>query len=386
MSRFRLSFLFALAVLFGAHSALATTFVVGTCRPSLPSYTTISAAVAAVPAGSTVVVCPGTYPEQVTIATPLTLEGVSSANSDQAIVAVPGGGLVANVTDIFSRSYAAQVLVNTGGTGAVNIINITVDGTGNGLGGSAFLAGIFYESGSSGVVNHVTTRNQIDSGSGVGILAENGSSTSESVTIENCSVHDFDFVGIFSENNQPTPTLTAIIKANHVNTTVTTSFLVGIAMASAGSATGNVVTGPGQIGSDQGLEGVTYSAPVFSGNTVTNWGMGATDFNGATYTSNSVSNSGNGFFLVVPGATVKSNTITQNPVGIEFSCNSASVSNNAISDTPVGLNDVRGSFSMANTFFNVGTVRNADGCGFAPAHPGLANGMTPRSVVSPINQ
>src|SRR3981189_2967160 len=48
-------------------SPSAPTFVVGTCKPGLSSYPSISAAVAAAPSGSTVQVCPGTYPEQVTI-------------------------------------------------------------------------------------------------------------------------------------------------------------------------------------------------------------------------------------------------------------------------------------------------------------------------------
>src|ERR1700730_9368161 len=44
-------------------STSAATFVVGTCRPSLPSYVNISAAVAAAPAGSTGEGLPGTYPQ-----------------------------------------------------------------------------------------------------------------------------------------------------------------------------------------------------------------------------------------------------------------------------------------------------------------------------------
>jgi hypothetical protein len=45
------------------------------------NFTTISAAVIGVPAGSKIQVCPGTYPEQVTISQPLTLEGISSGNA-----------------------------------------------------------------------------------------------------------------------------------------------------------------------------------------------------------------------------------------------------------------------------------------------------------------
>ena len=54
---------FVLAVL--TRPVLGATFYVGSCH--VGAYPRISAAVAAVPAGSIVSVCPGTYPEQVQI-------------------------------------------------------------------------------------------------------------------------------------------------------------------------------------------------------------------------------------------------------------------------------------------------------------------------------
>jgi len=48
-----------------APSVFAKTLYVGTCHT--PSYSTISAAVAAAPAGTIINVCPGTYAEQVFI-------------------------------------------------------------------------------------------------------------------------------------------------------------------------------------------------------------------------------------------------------------------------------------------------------------------------------
>jgi hypothetical protein len=59
MSPLRVSFLLAGGLLLGARPMLAATVVVGTCKPSLPSYTSISEAVSSVPPGSTVEVCPG---------------------------------------------------------------------------------------------------------------------------------------------------------------------------------------------------------------------------------------------------------------------------------------------------------------------------------------
>ncbi|HEV2488897.1 MAG TPA: hypothetical protein VGT03_03745 [Candidatus Acidoferrales bacterium] len=377
MRRSILLFLFVVGLILGARPALATTFAVGTCRPSLVSFPTISAAVSSpLTIGGTILVCPGTYGEQVVISQPLTLQGISSADSDQVIIAVPAGGLSTSI-----GIAAVQVFVTTG---PVNISNIIVDGTGNNLAGTGVnLVGIFYDSGSSGVINHVTTRNQIDSGEGFGIEANNTGSTSESVTIENSSVHDFDNSGITAFTNSSSPSLTAIIKANRVNQSdsTITNTVFGIAMNAPGSVTGNIVTGAGNATSSEGIS-VTDGPVTISGNSVSNWGTGIVDFfgAGATYASNSVSNSGFGIFLVASGAVVQSNTITESPfVGIDFFCEAATVSGNTINDTPTGINDVLTSFSMSNTFFNVGTIRDHGGCTAS-----LSNSSPKRPMPRPV--
>jgi pectin methylesterase-like acyl-CoA thioesterase len=68
-----------LAFVFAIPSSCQT-LVVGTCKKtSAPSYSTIHEAVNAAAAnpGTTVLVCPGAYAEQVVITTPLTLKGLS---------------------------------------------------------------------------------------------------------------------------------------------------------------------------------------------------------------------------------------------------------------------------------------------------------------------
>jgi hypothetical protein len=341
MRRLRILFLLTAVLLFGTHSVLAANFAVGTCEPALQSFSTISDAVAAVPAGSIVEVCPGTYPEQVTISKALTLEGITSGNSNQAIITVPSGGLTNNEVN-----YAAQVLVTAG---PVNITNITVDGTGNNLDGSFALAGLLYGTGSSGTIKDVTTRFQLDSGQGVGILA--GSATSTSVTIENCSVHDFDFIGIFVEDK-----VTATVKANHVNASNATGLVFGIAVDSAGSITGNAVTGPGLLVESEGIEGQDASATI-SDNIVTNWEFGIVDFTGAKYTSNTVRNTSQGIFLATAGGTVESNTVTQATTAVDFDCNTGTVKSNTINDATAGINFVPSGVSSTNTYFNVPQIR-----------------------------
>ena len=356
MSRSRVLFLVAIGLVLVVHPMLAANYAVGTCKPGLPSYPTISAAVGAVPPFSTVEVCPGTYSEQVTIAQPLTLKGITSANAGQAVITVPGSGL-AVVTNIFGESIAPQVAVSAG---PVNISDITVDGTGNTVGGCCtFLTGIFYESGSSGTVNEVTVRNLSNSGWTAGAWAENGSATNESVTIENSSFHDIDQYGVVTETSQFPPTLFATVKGNSIETS---GFEVW--WESGGSLTANVIDG--------GYEGIFLIGPgTVSGNTLANQTFGIEACcGGTTVTSNKISNAFYGIYEDGSGNTYKSNTITKVVVGIEFNCYATipTVVSNTINDATTGLDRVPSSFSGTNSFDNVVTLRT-DGCGFRPTLP-----------------
>jgi hypothetical protein len=361
MSRLRVLFFLAIGLLLAAHPMLAATYAVGTCKPSLPSYTTISAAVGAVPPFSTVEVCPGTYSEQVMIAQPLTLKGISSGNAGQAVVTVPGSGLIV-VTDGFGISIAPQVHVTAG---PVNISDITVDGTGNTVGGSAWLVGIFYDSNSSGTVNEVTVRNLSDSGITGGVWAENTNATSESVTIENSNFHDIDNSAVITLSN-PASTLSAAVKGN----TMQGGYYQVQWQSGAGSLTANVING--------GYEAIVVSAPLsgpaigpltVSGNTTANQSYGIVAYGGVTATSNKISNASvAGIYEGGGGNTYKGNAITKTSVGIEFNCNTPTVTSNTINDATTGLNDVPASFSGANGFDNVVTLRT-DGCGSARTLP-----------------
>jgi hypothetical protein len=348
MKRLRILFLLTAVLLFGTHSVFAMEFAVGTCEPALQSFSTISDAVTSsrVPAGSIVEVCPGTYPEQVIISKALTLQGITSGNSNQVIITVPAAGLVLD-----AEGFAVQVEVTAG---PVNITNITVDGKGNNAGDTTILVGIFYNSGSSGVIRDVTTRNQLNFGLGFGILAIDRTSA-EAVTIENCSVHDFDQQGI-----QVGGFFTVTVKANHVNASNATTMVFGIVIQSPVSATdsvtGNEVTGPGPLVESEGIVVEDASATI-SDNTVTNWEFGLLDFDGAKYTSNTVRNTGTGVSLQGDDATVKSNTVTQATIGIEFQCNPGTVNSNTINDAAIGIDDVRSGLSSANTYFNVSQIR-----------------------------
>ena len=65
----------ALAACFSVQGVQAATIVVGTCKAGI-QFATIGAAITASPVGATINVCPGIYPEQVTINKDLTMKGI----------------------------------------------------------------------------------------------------------------------------------------------------------------------------------------------------------------------------------------------------------------------------------------------------------------------
>lgn len=373
MSRLRPLFLLSAVWLLGAYPNFASEYVVGTCRPSAKSFSTISAAVAGVPAGSTVYVCPGTYAEQVTISQPLDLEGLSSGQSDQVIVAATEG-LTTNVTTLSGTPLAAQILVTSG---PVTIHKITVDGAGNGLNGSAQMAGIYFGSGASGLIGGVTTRNQIDGSNGVGIFVENGNSDSESVTIQNSSVHDYDYVGVWVDGN-----VNATVQGNFVSSFNQSGFTYAILIAypdpqTVATVVANVVTGSGSETDAQGITNNTPNASIHD-NTLTGWYFAAADFGPGTYKTNSARSNEIGIYLGVAGAMVQANTITQSYAALDFNCNMGTTISNDINDASIGMYQMPSTADPSNDLLNVATIQSA-GCSTA-ARAAVSNAVSAKTT------
>jgi hypothetical protein len=378
MRRYIVVVVCALGLFLGAKTSLATSYVVGTCRPSLPSFNTISEAVAAVPSGATVMVCPGSYYEQVTINTSLTLEGVSSGDSDRPIIFPPSTGLVVNTSGVLvgqSLSIAAQILVTTG---PVNISNLTVDGTGNDVPTPDFFVGVFYGAGAFGTVDQVTARNEVNEANGAGLWAENDTSSPTSVTFENCSVYNADNLGIAAISNATPSALTATVKGNSVS-----DVLNGIAVIGAtGSVSDNLVTDIVSFSngesSEEGVGGIVAvsngaaPAPITDNTVADSVSLGIVGLLNATdvvIKSNTVATAADGGIALVPtssgptGATIQSNKIVASPVGIEFSCSTATASGNTISNVSTGLNDVPLDFNPgSNIYTNVDSIENQMTC------------------------
>jgi len=359
MSR-HLAWLFSVVVMVAMSAPLqALSYEVGGCKTGAGyvNFTTISAAVAGVPAGSKIQVCPGAYPEQVTITQPLTLQGIASNNSNRAAITInPTGGLAPNVTSIIGQGLYAQVLVqNVNPPGPVNITGITVDGGGGDVGCSTRvgLVGIFYAAGTSGTINEVTTRNHQSSGCGNSIWAENTAGATQIIRIENSSVRNFDNWGITALSDQNTSTLTAIINANFVNPASTA--LAVNAEGMVGSIANNVVTSAGE-----GILTEAFAGPItVSGNTVADviggYGMFVSD--GTTATSNKLSNMNDAFNFPDGGATVKSNVVT-NITGAAFDLGcftGSTISANIVNDSQFGFQYSRSPIT-GNSLYNVDTV------------------------------
>jgi hypothetical protein len=260
----------ALVLLWG-QNAQASTVSVGTCLPALPHFLTIQAAINASAQGGTILVCPGVYPEQLSIFHPLTIKGVDVGGSNMALITMPPGGV------------GVQVYVQATG---VNLSDLTIDGSNNGaLSCGQGPTGIYYAD-SSGTINHVAVRNQVPSGPGLqgcfdGIgIAVASFSFAASVTIENSTLHSWQIEGIDAANRG-------------TNVTIKNNFIGGNA------------SGPG----GNGIRIDFGATATITGNTVANVNepVSYPNFNGA------------GFGILVQcsqGVTISGNNVADTQAGI----------------------------------------------------------------------
>ncbi len=367
MSRHFMWFLVAAIMAAVSVPAHGKTVQVGGCSPTIKNYPTISAAVIdPANAGATIQVCaaagPGTggsYPEQVTILQALTLKGVANGNSGRAVISVPSGSLSTNVTSIIGQSVFAQVLV-LAASGPVNITDITVDGTGGGIGCSetAGLVGIFYASGAQGAINEATARNQTSAGCGTGIWVENGAAATDLITIENSSIKDVDERGIFATSNQRPSTLQVTIQGNSLQA-ISPSTLGIVADGISGKIEKNVVT----LGTG-GIESIASTTSVLSNVVadIRNSGLGEALYltPGTTAQNNRVSDADLAFYLApteLSGPILKGNASMNTNTSVEFSCDAnTTVQSNRLTDSQNGFDRVP-VFPTGNQFYDIDTIQ-----------------------------
>ncbi len=242
----KVMFLVTSSVVVLSGSAFAATLAVGTCKPTAPSFTTIQAAVNAAPSGAIIDVCPGTYPEQVTITKNLKLQGIATGQSNAAIIVPPATGLVNNTASLVDGSpIAAQVLVS--GTPLVTIANITVDGSNN-LGATCSFdpIGIYYQN-ASGTINETAVQNQALTANlngcqgGLGIYVESGGSGTSTVSITNNQVKNFQKNGITANEIGTTVTVTGNTVIGQGPTTGAAENSIQLGFGAVGTVSANIV-------------------------------------------------------------------------------------------------------------------------------------------------
>lgn len=386
MARRIIWMLFAVAMITAASPAHATARYVGSCVKALHLYPTISAAVKASVANDRINVCPGTYPEQVTISIPLFLAGMEAASGtaaeDRAVITLPSNPVVNAMSPAFGISFVAQILVrnvNPAGSFGVAITNLTVDGSADpagqrwncpNLATGPGVVGIYYDAttnapGTVGNIGDVTAMAQLTQGlpCGYGIWVENDGPNNQSVTIQNNSVHDFDAEGITVVGTPnleviSPPTITATIQGNFVHAVGPDVFGIE-AEDIAGTIAGNIVTG--------GVFGIVNDSSTISitHNTVAGAGSGIFLDVSSTAASNNISNVGTAFVLkggnFSPGPTIQSNTTKNTQTVLEYNCTpNATVTSNTFSDSATAFSDVLGGKAptTTNSLFNIDSIKS----------------------------
>jgi len=318
-----------------ASSVVVTPPSTTACK-ALPSYPTISLAVGSVPAGSLIYICPGTYAEQVVITKKLTLEGVAgngsvgaaAAGSNNPVIVSPAGGVAVNTSDLYNNPSgeptAAQILVQTPSNAlatpiVVNIGNITVDGSNNGLNSCGTdLVGIYYQN-ASGTLKNVTTRYQelppADFGcqDGLAIYVQSGYGTggTATVTIENSSVHDYDKNGITADGSGTVATITGNYVVGIGATPLIAQNGIQMSFGARGKIQNNTVTDDVYVNSSDCVIGTN----CYSATGILLYDSGGTSGSHVTISGNTVSNTQEAIVTVTDGAeTADYNDVTSNKV------------------------------------------------------------------------
>lgn len=397
-----------------AHAAIV---VVGTCK-NLVHFSTIQSAVNAVPANSTIDICPGVYAEQISINKSLTLTGVSNGTADGVVVVSPSAGLAANATSLSSGDpLTAHLWVL--GPATVSLNNLTVDSLGNGITGCApVLIGILYQN-ASGTINHIVTRNQWIGASesdpnlngcqtGLGVFVQSGNSGTSTVTVENSSVHDYQKNGITGNETGTTITVSNNDVVGQGSTDGAAENGVQIAFGAAGGVNANfitddvwapdTITDPGDAAAGILIYDTTGFLSV-KNNTVGNTQYGITvdtdtgDSGDASITGNKVFGTRifDGIDVCSNGNAVTSNTVTnsaESAIHMDASCgstgNSNNVSSNIMIDACVGILEDAGTTNTigTNTFFAAGATSGSSCTAVPSRQTGSMKGGIQGSAVS----
>jgi hypothetical protein len=363
--------------------AMSQTLVVGTCKTSNHQYTTIQSAVNAAPANATILVCPGTYPEQVVITRPLTLKGISVPPLNNPTIAGPSSGVTIGPIQPVTEEVASIIAVDTHGTpGSVNIQGIIVDGR-TACQNRDELTGILYVS-TSGTIHDSIIQTMDPACSDSGIWVENDNSWPMMVTAKNNVIKNIDGgYGIKALSGPSSSGLNFQVQDNMISAVGAGAIFgtngngvrasgnsiepLGEAMIvdDASTVDHNVIT----IGPQDVALLIDGNGSSITNNTITigsaSIGIGIDNANSTASVTlnriigNSDQPTATGIFVLSPNVSIRSNTLGNLSDGIELPCSGKQVSSNNIFDTTVGIDGVPAGASLSNNFFNVPTPQVA---------------------------
>ncbi len=357
--------------------AMSQTLVVGTCKKANHHYTTIQAAVNAAPEDATVLVCPGTYAEQVFITTPLTLNNPTIAGPSSGVAT----GRIQPATE--GGDLASIIAVDTGGTpGSVNIQGIVVDAETACQFTGQEITGILYVS-SSGTIRDSVIQNMSPVCGDAAIWVENDDRRPMTVTATNNIIREIYSYGILAYSGPSSSNLSFLLQDNTFSQVGTAavfdtngnsvrasgnyigSFNDAMVVNDASIVDHNVIT----TGGEAAALVISGSRSNITGNTITIGGgstgirIGIDDADGAaSVTWNRITGNGQGGKGIVvssPNVSVRSNTLSNLSNGILLPCSDKQVSANTIFNTAVGINGVPAGVSLSNNFFDVPTSQVA---------------------------
>ena len=240
MKDFRLhlmSAVFGLLVLYGQTATARV--IAGGCSNSFPHFATIQGAVNAAAAGDTVLICAGTYPEQVTITKALTLRALDD-EEDEVVITSPATGMVANTVDGMNFPVAALIAVKQ--ATHVYIRDLTLDASNNqfGLGCTKRLAGISYLA-SSGIGDNLEIRNVLQEDptcrTGTDFRVDNPPGGTSVVALQGSSIGSYFAFGVVAVGTGANLT----VKENSVFGLGDTSVISQGGIEITGGATGTII-------------------------------------------------------------------------------------------------------------------------------------------------
>lgn len=368
----------------------------GTPCANNAQYPTIQQAVNSVTPNSTILVCPGIYPEQVVITKNLTLRGVNTGSASGAVIVPPVGGIVANTTSLASATViGAQVLVQS--STKVNISNLAIDGSNNGITGCApDLIGIVYQN-ASGIINEVSVSNEALSASlngcqsGDGVFVQSGTLNSHTgtstVKITNSIVQNYQKNGITGNEAGTDVTVSGNSVIGQGPTTGAAENGIQIGFGAVGTVTSNTVTDDVWIGSGTFATGILVYASAnvkVSSNNVSNTQGGIVlesdptfgSADGSTISLNRISTTHiyDGIDVCSDGNTISRNIVSssdESAIHLDDECtepdttttgNNNDVFDNTVNTACAGILEgpvVTGNFTGGtpiNTFFNVTSI------------------------------